>query len=636
MRIEKKVLFIRVCTVFLIVSLMALLGACGTKDKTKNAEILSQKTADPSRTQLTILVKYAFSINHFEAAVEEKFPEIDIVQVGNYTHSMGVDEYKKRLEHDDLTDIVMTWPMSVGEEYLEDRLLDISGMAFTSRYNLSTLNEMSNDGSLYYLPGPAQVRGIIYNKTLFEENGWSLPTDYQSFVELCKTIESSGIRSIQLGFKNDEVLDTAFVGYNYGNFYSKPQDAQWIDNYNDGIGSFGDHFGPALDVFKEMCDMGVWKKGDLEISYAEREHMLANRQCAMVEDSVLMARMAGSLMGSADEFALMPFFNPGIDNEWARLYMVCYIGLNKHLAEPENKEKYELALKLMDYISTPEGQEALGGDTGAMFSSLVGVSPPSDPEIQALLPTLNHGRYTTFPELENAQPALRDGLRGILRGDTTKEDVIKMVDTQNTAPPEARDDKVIGTASSDFTLIETGNFVTDAMRDQSGCDIALFLDNGKDGRYNGKGISARLYKGTLSTSDILRILPDLKHNETGTLWKVSMTGRDLIQTLEYAVPVDNNVTGWFYYFSGLRVEYAPSAEPGTRIRKITDSDGKALELDGLYTVAVMDETTPPEFFKTCEKTEISIDSIFEKAIKNSGTISPSGDGRFTVIADQEQ
>ncbi len=115
-----------------------------------------------------------------------------------------------------------------------------------------------------------------------------------------------------------------------------------------------------------------------------------------------------------------------------------------------------------------------------------------------------------------------------------------------------------------------------------------------------------------------------------------MTGRDLIQTLEYAVPVDNNVTGWFYYFSGLRVEYAPSAEPGTRIRKITDSDGKALELDGLYTVAVMDETTPPEFFKTCEKTEISIDSIVEKAIKNSGTISPSGDGRFTVIADQEQ
>ncbi|WP_347707788.1 extracellular solute-binding protein [Eubacterium sp. 1001713B170207_170306_E7] len=631
MQSEKKVFFIRVLLVFTAIALLLFLASCSAPEKTENAEILSQKAADPSRTQLTILVKYAFSINRFEEAVEAKFPDIDIVQVGNYTHSMGTDEYKKRLEHDDLTDIVMTWPMSVGEEYLEDRLLDLSGMAFTSRYNLSTLNEMSQDGSLYYLPGPAQVRGIIYNKTLFQEKGWNVPTDYSSFIALCKTIEDSGMRSIQFGFENEEVLDTAFVGYNYGNFYSKPQDAQWLDSYNAGNGSFGDHFGAALDVFKEMCDAGVWKKSDLDISYSDRERMLTTRECAMVEDSVLMARMASSLLGSEDEFALMPFFNPGIDNEWARLYRVCYIGMNKHLAEPENKEKYELALKLMDYISTPEGQEALGADTGAMFSSLVGVAPPDVPEIQALLPTLNHGRYTTFPELENAQPALRKGLSGLLRGDMTKEDVIKMVDAQNTSPPEAEDETAIGTADSDFTLIETGNFVTDAMRSQSGCDIALFLDNGKDGKYNGKGISARFYSGPVTSADVLRILPDLKHDETGTLWKVSMTGENLIQTLEYAIPVDNNVTGWFYYFSGLRAEYAPSAEPGQRIRKIITDDGRAIDPDQMYTVAVMDETVPAEFFITCEKTGDSIAAVVEQAISGSGAIAPSGDGRFTVI-----
>lgn len=41
---------------------------------------------------------------------EEKFPQIDIIQVGNFTSRQGIVEYKRRLEHDDLTDIIMTWP----------------------------------------------------------------------------------------------------------------------------------------------------------------------------------------------------------------------------------------------------------------------------------------------------------------------------------------------------------------------------------------------------------------------------------------------------------------------------------------------------------------------------------------------
>ncbi|WP_288706806.1 hypothetical protein [Bilophila wadsworthia] len=121
-----------------------------------------------------------------------------------------------------------------------------------------------------------------------------------------------------------------------------------------------------------MLDTGVWKKSDLSLTYAEREAMLFNRQCAMVEDSVLMARRGYALTSSTDQFALMPFFSPGTPCDWARLYMVCYIGLNKHLGEPQNKKKYDPVMQLMDYISTPEGQLALaarpgGGHGGHVF-----------------------------------------------------------------------------------------------------------------------------------------------------------------------------------------------------------------------------------------------------------------------------
>lgn len=620
----------RCAIVALAAALLTGLASCGKEKEEESKDILTQKATESGRTQITVLVKYAFSINGFEKAVEEKFPDVDIVQVGNYTRDMGIAEYERRLKNDDLTDIVMTWPLNVGEKYWKDRLIDISGMDFTSNYNLSMLNNISRDGELYYLPGPAQVRGIIYNKTLFEENGWQVPNSYEEFIQLCQTIEASGMRSIQLGFKNAEVLDTAFVGYNYGEYYSKPQDVQWVNDYAEGKGSFGDHFSSALDVFQDMIDAGVWKKSDLDIDYSQREKMLFNRQCAMVEDSVLMARMGYSQTGSTDEFALMPFFNPGTDGDWARLYMVCYIGLNKHLEDAENKEKYELVQEIMNYISTTEGQEALAYDTGAMFSSVTGTNPPDIPEIEELIPALSHGRYAIFPTLKNAQEALRDGLAGMVKGDVSKEEVIKLVDDANRSQTTASRPEKLGTAEKDFTMIETGNFITDTMREWGECDIALFLDNGKDGRYNGKGLSGKLYKGEITSRDIATILPDLKAGDTGTLWKVKMSGKDLIKTLEYSISVDNGLSGWFYYFSGLKMEYDPSAEPGERIISITTEDGKKIDKKKIYSVVVTDGSVPEEYIESCEKTSVLPQTILEDAIKESKTVSLKNTDRFIV------
>ncbi|MEG2204328.1 MAG: 5'-nucleotidase, partial [Oscillospiraceae bacterium] len=409
-----------------------------------------------------------------------------------------------------------------------------------------------------------------------------------------------------------------------------PEDAQWFADYNAGRGSFAEHCGPALETFQTLIDAGILRKEDRKVYYQDRERMLFTRQCAMVEDSVLMARMGYAMTGTIDEFGLMPFFNPGPDGDWARLYPVCYIGVDKRLAEPKNAAKYELVMRLLEYISTPEGQTALAGDTGAMFSSLNGTEPPDVPEIADLRATLNHGRYTVFPTLRHAQDALRRGLAGMVEGRLTAADVSKMVDAENASPPEAEPLEVLGTAERDFTMIETGNLITDAMRAQSGCEIALFMDNGKDGKYNGKGVSARLYQGDVTALDLRRIFPDLKHGETGELWKVTMSGKDLIRTLEYSIPVDNDRDGWFYYFSGLRMTYAPAAEPGTRIRSITDAKGGAIQPDRSYSVAVMEDSVLQDAIQTCEKTGVLIQTLLEETIRKAKTISPDGDGRFTV------
>ncbi|MEG1458273.1 MAG: extracellular solute-binding protein [Acetivibrio sp.] len=626
---KKKLRYIILVPILLLALLMAYSG----KDTSIfRQDIFTQKVIPPEKTPITILVKYAFGIHTFEKVLEERFPSIDIVQIGNYTSNRGIAEYEARMEHDDLADIVMTWPLEIGKEYWEDRLLDLSAMSLTGKYSTASLNNISHDGKLYYLPGPSQIRGIVYNKTLFEEKGWNVPKDFEGFIALCRRIEADGIRSLQLGLGNPEVLDTAFVGYSYGGCYSTPQDTQWINEYNTGKGSFGDHFRPALETFQTLVTSGILKPEDLEVTYAKRERMLFQRQCAMVEDSVLLARMGDSITGTTDEFALMPFFNPGLNGDWARLYPVCYIGLNKHLGEPKNKEKYDLVRKIMEYISTPDGQLALAGDTGAMYSSLNSMPPPDVSEILPLLPTLNHGRYAIFPTLKNAQNALRSGLSGMVRGDFTIEDVIKMVDKENLSPPVPMVPLVLGTAKADFSILETGNFITDAMVAESGCEIALFLDNGKDGFYNGKGICSKIYKGDITTVDLQRLMPDTKNGERSELQKITISGADLLRTLEYSIPVDNNNGGWFYYFSGLRMKYDPCASPGSRIHKISDAQGSAIDPERIYSVAIMDGSVSKEYFKTVEDTHIKISDLLSDTIQSAKVISPSNDRRFIFCA----
>lgn len=614
----------------LLFAALGLSGCFSTATK-KTEDILTLKETEKGRTQISVLVKYAFPINSFEKIVEEKFPDIDIVQVGDYTANTTLNkEMEARLANDDLTDIVMTWPYDVGSENWEERLIDLSGLPFTSKYNLSMLDTLATEeGSLYYLPGPASIRGIVYNKTLFEENGWKVPNNYNEFVALCKTINASGYRAFQLPLGNDEVLDTAFVGFNYGAAYSKPSDTEWLDAYNQGEGNFLDQFDGAVDTFENLITEGIIQEEDLELTYSDTQGNLFSRKSVMTEDSVLLTHQGKEWIGTQDEFALMPMFTRNPQNDWARIYMVCYIGLNKHLEDSGNEDKYEKVLKLMDYISSEEGQIALAKDNGAMFSSLKNMPIPNVKEIDHLQTTLSQGRYGTFPSFERTNDTFHEGLRRLMKGMITKEEFAVLMDTQNQVNETNQKDKVLGKATETFSLIDTGNFVCDLLRNHTKSDISLFLDNGKDGKYNGKGISAKFYKGNINETDINRVFPDLKGDDTGELWVVEMLGKDIISTLEYALEAEGS-SDWFYYFSGLKVEFNPYAKQGKRIASIQLDNGDKFDNKKVYTIAIMENSVPEEYIISKKKTGENIKAMIKAEIVKKETISPVENDRFII------
>ena len=44
--------------------------------------------------------------------------------------------------------------------------------------------------------------GVLYNKDMFEEHGWTIPTTWDEFTALCERIEAEGIQPLYFGFKD--------------------------------------------------------------------------------------------------------------------------------------------------------------------------------------------------------------------------------------------------------------------------------------------------------------------------------------------------------------------------------------------------------------------------------------------------
>ena len=52
------------------------------------------------------------------------------------------------------------------------------------------------------MPYVANAAGILYNKEMFEEHGWEIPTTWDELMSLCQEIQNAGIKPFYFGFKD--------------------------------------------------------------------------------------------------------------------------------------------------------------------------------------------------------------------------------------------------------------------------------------------------------------------------------------------------------------------------------------------------------------------------------------------------
>ncbi len=102
------------------------------------------------------------------------------------------------------------------------------------------------DGAMYSIPWlNMDTRAVFYNKDMFEENGWEIPTTFSEFEELLATIKEAGVTPISLCYDSWCMLfayEPILSGY----------DAEYSAGLQDGTTGATDQ--PAREAMQKMLD----------------------------------------------------------------------------------------------------------------------------------------------------------------------------------------------------------------------------------------------------------------------------------------------------------------------------------------------------------------------------------------------
>lgn len=171
------------------------LQGCGQKEKTGKTEIE--------------LVQYKpEAVKTFEKIEEEFNRTHDDIHLTIESPNDAMTVLKTRFIREDNPDIIgIGGDVNYSNFIDSDMLMDISDYKgledIKEAYKEIDKNlEFVPEKGTYAVPYVANAAGILYNKEMFEEHGWKIPTTWDELMSLCQEIQNAGIQPFYFGFKD--------------------------------------------------------------------------------------------------------------------------------------------------------------------------------------------------------------------------------------------------------------------------------------------------------------------------------------------------------------------------------------------------------------------------------------------------
>ena len=102
---------------------------------------------------------------------------------------------------------------------------------------------------VYAVPYVANAAGILYNKDIFDENGWEIPTTWDELTALCEEIQAAGMQPFYFGFKDSW---TCLAPWNAISVDLAPSDV--CAQVNRGETTFTDNYREVAEKTKSLLE----------------------------------------------------------------------------------------------------------------------------------------------------------------------------------------------------------------------------------------------------------------------------------------------------------------------------------------------------------------------------------------------
>lgn len=555
---------------------------------------------------------------NFTQAVKNSAPDIPL-NIEYYSGSNPSGYIDQKLASQDPPDIVY-FSKQFSDEFQQKYLLDLSSYDFLKNYNLSLVNQRDVDGAVYALPANYSIICMMYNKTLFEEHGWEVPATHDELVALCKQIREEEPELIPITHAGSmpgtywriigEMAQCGFLGTREG--------LLWQEKFVAGEASFEEGFGDTIDKLQELIDAGAFDAADKEAKNNDVTDSLLNRKAAMSFPIGGFPYLLTNLKDCKDEIGGIPYLGDTPEQQFLNV-SVNSVGISKKLSEPGNEKKLEAALKVMEYLSTEEGQKVMRvAETDV--SPLAGSVPSEEfPPYKDVWEVFSSGSAAPYI-LEgyediwvDAGVFVKDNLftSGSLDGLSEKMDELhKAALSNNTAPVN------VATVPEDLTHPQTVQLMADLLLGAGG-DVAVVSDGGAiNGVPNTNGVSGKLFAGELDNNSYSICIPG---NSGKTLVKLTLTGEELFRLLENGrtMTYEDKSAVFDYYWSGM-----DAVMENGKITSATLSDGREVQPDEKYQVTVCGSDYDEEAYPNGEDTGVSVSEAYVKVMDGKTLTAP--------------
>ena len=287
---------------------------------TSGLTVFAEETADFSGEELSILVSAGWMDNRYDATIE-RFEDTYGVTVDLQT--IPADQYsdllQSKLATDSCADIfwIQSNPFAIESTNVdpEKYCIDFTGASWEDLMPEARKTSCVYNDKLYGLQiwhnSPEYV--MVYNKTLFEENGWEIPSTYAELKDLCAKIAEQGITPWFMPGADGWQHQLAF--FQIGGVYEEATPGLY-DALNTNQATFADNekMLEVLNEFKELSDAGYFGEDWIGTDSTNLTNEFGDRNIAMAMANSSYIQQIKDDTGTEDEFGM--FLIPLGDNTW--------------------------------------------------------------------------------------------------------------------------------------------------------------------------------------------------------------------------------------------------------------------------------------------------------------------------------